>query len=289
MRRFTTVILPVAFLLLAGCAKDPTPSGGGIPMHLAPTLAGETKGSLTTADLADFYLQVVSDDTAFSYFTIASKASSGIWTTPSQLLWKSDKASVRYGAAHFGNHTFTASEFQNGVSLTLPTDQHTQEKLNAADLLTMTEATIQYEDTIDGTLPVTLSHGLAKIIFTITLGADFYDKQLTLLTNPVTGLIVSGTDIAFHFNPKTGAVNATEPQAEILPLSASFSPGTAEAKSATATYEAILVPQSLAAGELLISFQVGNTKYKWSNAAAVTLAPGQTYDLAVSITNAPTI
>ena len=286
MRIFKSIIF-VAVALLISCQKEIS-GVDKLPMQVAPTLAGETKGSLTTADLTDFYLQIVSDDAAYSYFEHASKDGSGAWTTPSKLFWKNETSPVSYCAARFGAYAFTADQFKNGVDLEIPADQRTQEQLNAADLLLMPAASKKYEDTTGGILPVTLSHGLAKVNFTLTLGPKFYDNLYSRAENPVRDFTVSGTELAFTFQPQTGAVSATaDTKADILALAGAFTPGTAESKSATATYEAILVPQALAKGALKVAFKVGDYDYEWSNEDAITLEAGKTYDLAVSVVTAP--
>ena len=287
MVKHTPFLAAAVLLLLSGCHKEPGSAQGDLPMHLVPTLAGDTKGSLTTADLTDFQLQVVSDDPAFSYFVRVEKGADGAWTAPLQLRWKNETASVSYGAARFGDYAFTEDDFRNGVDLSLPTDQSTQEKLNSADLLTMSTVTAKYADSVDGTLPVTLSHGLAKVTFTLTLGPVFYDNNLTRVSNPVRVFSVSGAKAGFNFNPQTGAVAATDMQADVLPLAVSFTPGTAEDKSAAAVYEAILVPQTIAAGLLKVAFKVGGIAYEWSNAAAIALISGQSYTLELDVTDAP--
>jgi len=280
---FTSI---VAAFFLPACQKE-VPGGIALPMQVAPTLA-ETKGCLTTSDLTDFYLQIVSDDATYSYFEHASKDGSGAWTTPSKLFWKNETSPVSYCAAHFGTYAFTADDFKNGVLLELPVDQRTQELMNTVDLLTMSAASKKYEDTTGGILPVTLAHGLAKVTFTLTLGPKFYENHYTRGENPVKDFTVSGTNACFNFKPQTGVVTATaDTPANILPLAGTFTRATAEAQNATATYEAILVPQSLAAGALKVTFRVGAYDYGWSNDAAVTLEPGKTYDLTVSVTTAP--
>ena len=285
------LILAAVLLLSASCDKQALQGGGcGLPMQLEASLAGDTKGSLATADLTDFYLQVSAADPAFSYFEHASKDGSGAWTTPSRLYWKDEDTPVSYAAARFGAHAFTAAEFDDGVDLELPKDQSTQERLNAADLLTMPASSKTYEDTTDGTLPVTLAHALSTVTFTLTLGPDFYDNFFTRTVNPVKDFAVSGTNLGFNFKPKTGVVSvAADTKADIAPHPGAFTPGTSESKSATAAYEAILVPQTLAAGALKVTFHVGAYDYEWSNADAVTLAAGKTYDLAVSATTAPPV
>lgn len=284
-------LLAAVLLLLPSCDKQALQGGGtGLPMQLDASLAGGTKGSLTTADLTDFYLQVSAADPAYSYFEHASKDGSGAWTTPSRLFWIDEEASVSYAAARFGAHAFTAAEFAdaNGIELDVPKDQSTQERLNAADLLTMPAATAKFEDTTDGTLPVTLAHGLAKVTFTLTLGSDFYDNFFTRTANPVKDFTVKGANLGFNFKPQTGAVSvAADTKADITPLPGAYTPGTSESKNAKATYEAILVPQEFAAGALKVTFRVSTYDYEWSNADAVTLVAGKTYDLAMSAIASP--
>ena len=289
MNKYIPLILASALLLLASCDKQALQgSGTGLRMQVEASMTGETKGSLTTADLTDFYLQIVSDDAAYSYFEHASKDGSGAWTTPSKLFWKNETSPVSYCAAHFGTYAFTANDFKNGVLLELPVDQSTQELMNTADLLTKAAASKKYEDTTGGILPVALAHGLVKVSFTLTLGPKFYENHYTRGGNPVKDIKVAGTNACFNFQPQTGVVTATaDTPANILPLVGTFTPATAEAKSATATYEAILVPQALAAGALKVTFKVGTYDYEWSNDAAISLEAGKTYDLAVSVTAAP--
>ena len=287
MNKYIPLILAAALLLLPACQKE-VPGGTGLPMQVEASMTGETKGSLTTADLTDFYLQIVSDDAAYSYFEHASKDGSGAWTTPSKLFWKNETSPVSYCAAHFGTYAFTANDFKNGVLLELPVDQSTQELMNTADLLTKAAASKKYEDTTGGILPVALAHGLVKVSFTLTLGPKFYENHYTRGGNPVKDIKVAGTNACFNFQPQTGVVTATaDTPANILPLAGAFTPATAEAKSATAAYEAILVPQALAAGALKVTFKVGAYDYEWSNDAAVTLEAGKTYDLTVSVTASP--
>ena len=99
---------------------------------------------------------------------------------------------------------------------------------------------------------------------------------------------MKGANRGFHFNPQDGSVTVQEgTQADITPLEGTFTPATALAQTATTSYEAILVPQTFAAGELKVTFRVGVNDYEWSNAAALTLSAGQNYAQAVAVTRAP--
>ena len=276
-------------MLLAGCAKDPASSGPGegLPMGIEASLSG-SKASLTTDDLQEFWLQVdCAGDAAYSYFVAVSKSATG-WVANRQLLWKSATATTNYCAAFFSGHDFTQAEFAGGVDLSVPADQSTQAGLNAADLLTLKATSTTYETTTDGVLPVALSHGLAKVNFVLSLGSNFYDNQYGRSANPVTAFTVGGANLGFNFQPTTGAVAVTAgTEADITPFASSYAPGTATAKTSVATYEAILAPQTFAAGALCVAFSVGVKNYVWTNADAITLTAGQTVNLPVSVTAAP--
>ena len=275
-------IAAAALLLLAGCSKEPAGGGEGIPMRVAASLSGDTRASLTTDGLTEFYLQLGCADAAYGYFGKVTKSGTD-WAAGKQLFWKDKTTPVNRSAAFFGDHAFTEDEFANGVDLTVPADQSTQAGLNSADLLTLKAADIKYEDTAGGVLPVELSHGLTKLNFVLTLGEAFYDAKIGLAANPVTAFTVKGANAVFHFKPLTGDVTVTAgTQADITPLQGAYTPGTATAKAATVTFEAILVPQSFAAGALSVSFSVGAGNYAWSNASAITLSAGTTVNLPLS-------
>ena len=277
-----------ALLLFAACEKQPgSGQGEGLPMGVEATLAG-AKASITTDDLQTFWLQVDgAGDAAYSYFVAVSKSATG-WNAGRQLLWKSATATTNYCAAFFNGHDFTQAEFASGVDLAVPADQSTQAGLNAADLLTLKATSTTYESTTDGILPVVLGHGLTKVNIVLSLGSEFYDNRYGRTDNPVTDLAIKGSNLRFNFQPATRAVSVIAgTENDITPMPLSYAPGTATAKTSVATYEAILVPQTFAAGTLSVSFKVGTRSYLWTNADAITLTAGQTVNLPVSVTAAP--
>ena len=286
-------ILPAALMLaalLTSCSEDDFSTGAGstgIPMQIEPSITGSTKASMQTADLTEFYLQVTSTEGAYSYFDKVSKSGTA-WSASKTPLWPDETAPITYSAAYYSGHAFTTDEFAQGVDLTLPTDQSTQAGLNSADLLTLKATQTSYEKTDNGVLPVALNHALAKVNLVLTLGDAFYDAKLGLTANPVTAFTVKGANTGFNFKPQTGAITVTTgTEADITPLPGTYTPATATSKTATAVYEAILVPQTFAAGALTVSFSIGQGNYEWTNAAAITLTAGTTVNLPLSATTAP--
>lgn len=286
MKKYRLILIATA-AVLASCEKDVGSPSGGLPMRVDASLAA-TKASITTADLQEFWLQVdCPADAAYSYFGKVSK-SGAAWSADKQLYWKDETTAVSYTAVFFEGHDFTKAEFTGSVDLDVPADQSTQAGLNAADLLTLKATSTTYESTTDGTLPVVLGHGLTKVNIVLSLGSDFYDNRYGRTDNPVTALAIKGSNLAFNFQPATGAVSIIAGTVnDITPMPLSYAPGTATAKTATAVYEAILVPQTIAAGALTVSFSVGTSNYAWTNSDDITLTAGQTVNLPVSVTAAP--
>lgn len=50
-----------------------------------------------------------------------------------------------------------------------------------------------------------------------------------------------------------------------------------------ATYEAIVVPQTIAAGALTVSFKIGTRSFSWTNTEAITLEQGKHYTLPLTV------
>jgi hypothetical protein len=291
MKYINILIALSAALLLLSCQKETDGSPGGLPMRVVPTLAGgETKGSLTTDDLQEFWLIVdCPSDANYSYRAKFSKSGSA-WTSPRQLYWKDKTTPIDYYALLFGNHSFQKDELTDGFSMEIPTDQSSQEGLNAADLLFFSASDITYDSTVDGQLPVNFKHGLTRVTLELSLGSEFFDNGYGLTDNPVTKLVIKGACRRFSYQPLTDTImpDSRSHDADFTPLFVSYTPGTAASKTAVVTYEAILVPQILNPGDLKVSFNVGKRKYVWANTEVITLPAGRCCTLPVIATMAPT-
>ena len=292
MKYINILIALSAALLLLSCQKETDRHPGGLPIRVAPKLAGEeTKGSLTTDDLQEFWLIVdCHSDANYSYRAKFSKSGSA-WTSPRQLYWKDKTTPIDYYALLLGNHSFQKEELTDGFSVAIPTDQSSQEGLNAADLLFFSASDITYDSTVDGQLPVNFKHCLTRVTLKLSLGSEFFDNGYGLTDNPVTNLVIKGACRSISYQPLTDTfMTETDARslADLTPLFVSYTPGTAASKTAVVTYEAILVPQLLNPGDLKVSFNVGKRKYVWANTEVITLPAGRCCTLPVIATTAPT-
>lgn len=280
-----------ALLALAGCNKE-NAGGQGEPIPMAVEVAFDgTKAGVTTADLADFYLQVSCPaDVAYSYFVHVTKSTGGSWLPDQPMFWRDETTPVTYCAAWSPSLAFTQDEFANGVDLSVPAAQTDATVLSANDLLLVQPATTKFTDTAGGKLTIELTHALSILKFEFTLGEKFYDRAIGLTDSPVTNLKLGSMPLTYHFTPSAGTVTPVSgSEADITPCLSAYTPGTATAKAAKAVYEALVVPGTYAAGALTLSFKIGDGEYTWTNNQPVVLASGQSATLPVSVSTAPPV
>ena len=288
MKKINILYVLTSAILLLSCAKDRSvelaQSG---QMRFAVTVEGTTKASVTSADLKQFYLKVTGPNNAFSYFESIVKDDQGNWKASQPILWKDEESAITYAAASYGalgkeyfNATVTDNLFVNGASMGLLTDQSTQARLNAADLLTMASTDLTFAASNKGLVPITLKHGLAKVNFQLTLAAEYKENGIGLDENPISGVILHGVSTSFNFKPLTGEVSIPlgAPIGAVVPFSSSY-----DNTAALATFEAILVPETLAAGALTLYFSVNGKDFQWTNSEALVLAQGGEYTVPVTV------
>ena len=114
---------------------------------------------------------------------------------------------------------------------------------------------------------------MSKVKIEIKLGNEYADE-----TDPVTSVAVLNTKTQTHYDPKNGALfgNQSDP-ASILACKTGYNSGTR-----TASFEVILVPQTVAEGSFGLSILVGDNTYEWFSSAEVTLGGNKEYTLSLT-------
>lgn len=257
----------------------------------------QTRSTITTSDLSTFKVKIVNPASAtYSYFEAVNLVS-GEWTPANRMLWQNETAPITMTAAYLGSHDLTDAEFTNGASLTVASDQTTQDKLNAQDLLTMPTKTIvnpsiEEELLQNGKLVVNFYHGLSKLDVTLELANEFYNVDPKLNNaSDITEFTISGTNTGYTFQPMQtantnyGTVSVTaSTAADIQPFQSEFTAATDDnGKHSTAKYESVVVPQEIAAGALTVSFKIGTRSFSWTNTQAYTLEQGKLYTLPLTV------
>ena len=168
--------------------------------------------------------------------------------------------------------------FTNFGTITIPTDQTSDDQLKQADVLYMPYT--KYTPTNKG-ITVNLQHAMSKINLTIELGSEFeFTKDIC---KKITDVKIDGSLVSGDLG-SGGIYDVSGDPTPITPLytgETAFSKEAGKITKASATYEAILVPQDIASGEFTVSFKVEGKLYEWAynNEAGLTLASNTAYTL----------
>lgn len=163
-----------------------------------------------------------------------------------------------------------------------PTDQSDAEQLKKADILYMpiTQVTPNKAG-----INVEFQHITSKINLTIELGSEyqFTDK----IDQKITDVKIGGTiaQISFANDDKGNVIIGADSEGEvksITPLctgTTPFSDNAGTITRASASYEAILLPQTIASGKFYVSFKVDGKAYDWCYNEALELKATNAYKL----------
>ena len=263
--------------LLAGCSKNiqsetplrDTPISVNVLMPEIQTRAGYGQGKIPSK----FYLSLNQNGTKYDYTNVVMKKPEyGKWEAYESdaenalkklLLWEGSASYVQVTAATFplaGGAPYTVS---------VSDDQSTDEKLTASDHLWYSDGG---SPDVNG-ISIPFCHIMSKVKIEITLGNEYADD-----TDPVTSVAVLNTNTQALYEPKNGALfgNQSDP-ASILACKTGYNSGTR-----TASFEVILVPQTVAAGSFGLSILVGDNTYEWFSSAEVTLGGNKEYTLSLT-------
>ena len=162
--------------------------------------------------------------------------------------------------------------------ITIPTDQTSDEKLKQADVLYMSPTDIGPSKK---GIEVALKHAMSKINLTIELGSEFEFTED--INKKITDVKIDGSLVTEFFTLDGQHRTDGNPQT-ITPFytgETAFSKEAGKITKASATYEAILIPQTIESGKFTVSFKVEGKLYEWAynNEAGLTLAPNTAYTL----------
>lgn len=161
-----------------------------------------------------------------------------------------------------------------------PTDQTTLAALKKADFLTMPYT--QVDPTQSG-INVKFKHTMSKINLTIELGDEY--EFIADVDKKITDVKIDGSKIKAYYTFMASTENtqfyfyAYGDPTPITPYRTGTKPYSKTDGKASATYEAILIPQDIASGEFTVSFKVEGKLYEWAYNKDLTLASNTAYTL----------
>ena len=282
--------LAVAALSFTACSNEDnisqdfladTPIKLNVSVDEPTTRAGYSSTELPEGFLLDVY-HILEDQ------TVDKKYSYEVWAKKVGDSWKTYKFNKETNSVTDEEVTMLWANMKDKVSvaaftnlgdITIPTAQTSDDQLKQADVLYMPTADCYPKLCKDG-INVNLQHAMSKINLTIELGSEYEfskeDVDLKIKDVKIDGSLVSATVYANGIYDEFGVPTP------IFPFHTGTTPYSKTGgviTKASATYEAILIPQYIESGKFTVSFKVDGKLYEWAYNQELTLAPNTAYTL----------
>ncbi len=273
--------------IFAGCANDedallPNDSLKDTPINVDVLVSGiNTRAGYDADNLPKmFYLSIDQNGENYDYTNVVMKYDGSKWVAyesdatdaeKKQLLWEGSEGNVTVTAA-----TFPLPKTSTSYALSVQTDQSTADAVKASDHLCYYSYMVM--PSIDG-ISLELDHIMSKITVKLTLGTEYESSA----TNPITSVTAFGASTGATYSPGVGTPWSKQSNVSNITLFPSVAYNKAER---TATYEAILVPQTIAENTFGIEIRIGEKTYEWTSADAFTLTGGTNHTLEMTVGNA---
>ena len=285
MRKIQIFAMVALATIFAGCSNNddevmkPKESLKDTPINVNVLLTDiQTRaGYDNTNQPTLFYLSIDQAGDKYDYTNVVMKYEGSKWVAyesadesavQKQLLWEGSEGNVTVTAATFSLETSPS------YSLSASADQSSDAKLKLSDHLYYSN---NVEPSASG-ISISFDHIMSKLEITLTLRDEFEG-----LTNPITSVMLSRTSLTATYSPNAETKwsgHSTAADDEVIKTC----PSVAYDKDArTATYEVILLPQTVAANTFCVTIFIGDKSYEWTSANAVTLASSNKYTLALTV------
>ena len=288
--KYQILALAVAALSFTACTNEDnisqdyladTPIKLNVSVDEPTTRAGYSSTELPEGFLLDVY-HILEDQ------TVDKKYSYEVWAKKVGDSWKTYKFNKETNSVTDEEVTMLWANMKDKVSvaaftnlgdITIPTAQTSDDQLKQADVLYMPTADCYPKLCKDG-INVNLQHAMSKINLTIELGSEYEfskeDVDLKIKDVKIDGSLVSATVYANGIYDEFGVPTP------IFPFHTGTTPYSKTGgviTKASATYEAILIPQYIESGKFTVSFKVDGKLYEWAYNQELTLAPNTAYTL----------
>ena len=284
MRKIQILAMAALAAIFAGCSNNDdevmkpkeslkdTPIDVNVLLTDIQTRAGYDNTNQPTL----FYLSIDQAGESYDYTNVVMKYEEDKWVAyesadenaaKKQLLWEGSEGNVTVTAATFSLETSPS------YSLSASADQSSDAKLKSSDHLCYYSNKVQ--PSASG-ISISFDHIMSKLEIALTLRDEFEG-----LTDPITSVMLSGTSLTATYAPanadKWSDYSTADEVINTCPLLAY------DKNARTATYEVILLPQTVAAKTFCVTIFIGDKSYEWTSANAVTLASSNKYTLALTV------
>lgn len=284
MRKIQIFAMVALATIFAGCSNNDdevmkpkeslkdTPINVNVLLTDIQTRAGYDNNNQPTL----FYLSIDQAGGNYDYTNVVMKYEGSKWVAyesadesavQKQLLWEGSEGNVTVTAATFSLATSPS------YSLSASADQSSDAKLKSSDHLCYYSNEV--EPSASG-ISISFDHIMSKLEIALKLRDEFEG-----LTDPITSVMLSGTSLTATYAPanadKWSDYSTADEVINTCPLLAY------DKNARKATYEVILLPQTVAANTFCVTIFIGDKSYEWTSANAVTLASSNKYTLALTV------
>lgn len=284
MRKIQILAMVALAAIFAGCSNNddevmkPKESLKDTPINVNVLLTDiQTRaGYDNTNQPTLFYLSIDQAGESYDYTNVVMKYEEDKWVAyesadenaaKKQLLWEGSEGNVTVTAATFSLETSPS------YSLSASADQSSDAKLKSSDHLCYYSNKVQ--PSASG-ISISFDHIMSKLEIALKLRDEFEG-----LTDPITSVMLSGTSLTATYAPanadKWSDYSTADEVINTCPLLAY------DKNARTATYEVILLPQTVAAKTFCVTIFIGDKSYEWTSATEVTLASSNKYTLALTV------
>ena len=273
---------------------------GGFPedhvIRVSTEVVPATKGYHITDNITEFDLMVTDNTNANPKYSFAntrfSKFASGEWIPDETRLWggAGDKVDICAVAPCFSERDKWKinSFFRQDSDYMCEIESNQSEGSKNSDYLSFTVSANVKDCLTDGKLKIQFVHMLSLVRVTFKLGTEFNNTGVPQ-SNIISDVVISGTNRSFLMKAGTNedkltAMNNTEATAsDVKPYYTEWHSAADKNGSCTSVYECILVPQSVAAGGLKISFKADGKAYEWIASNDLTFFQNTVHSLTLKV------
>lgn len=287
----------LATAVFASCSNDEDLAQSNYPMDNVVRIMTSVDGMNTRASYGNstdklnsfgFCIKNANSE-KYTYDNIKVSQKGYNWIPATQMLWQNSTTAVDILA--YAPYQETTEDATGKVKVFGKTDYAFSVKEDQSNAEDYSSDLIVYKKTgftpvselnTSKAVEVAFTHLLSQLNLIIELRDQFNTNNNTVTKGFVTDVKVNGTIISskvdFSASPISVQVDGTQ-TAAITPETTGFTPAENATAHAVFNYSAIVIPQTVAAGNFSISFKVNNTEYIWTATDAVTFESGKKHEL----------
>ena len=289
----------LATAVFASCSNDEDLAQSNYPMDNVVRIMTSVDGMNTRASYGNSTDKLKSfgfciknaNSEKYTYDNIKVSQEGSNWIPATQMFWQNSTTAVDILA--YAPYQETTEDAKGKVKVFGKPDYVFSVKADQSDAEDYSSDLIVYKQTefkpgselnTSKAVDVTFTHLLSQLNLTIELRDQFnQDEEKPVTSATVTDVKVNGTIISskvdFSASPISVQVDGTKAAAAITPETTGFTSAENATAHAVFNYSAIVIPQTVAAGNFSISFKVDGTDYIWTGTANALFESGKKYEL----------